>query len=73
MGTRWVVGKNDVEEFIKAKRLRSLSGKTIRDEVRYIRLALSLIGFLNLMALGSTWLSSLMMVSVTLQGTSQSA
>jgi len=67
------VGENDVEEFIKAKRLRSLSGKTIRDEVRYIRLALSLIGFLNLMALGSTWLSSLMMVSVTLQGTSQSA
>jgi len=41
MGTRWVVGENDVEEFIKAKRLRSLSGKTIRDEVRYIRLALS--------------------------------
>ena len=65
--------ENDVEEFIKAKRLRSLSGKTIRVEVRYIRLALSLIGFLNLMALGSTWLSSLMMVSVTLQGTSQSA
>jgi len=67
------VDENDVEEFIKAKRLRSLSGKTIRVEVRYIRLALSLIGFLNLMALGSTWLSSLMMVSVTLQGTSQSA
>jgi len=67
------VGENDVEEFIKAKRLRSLSGKTIRDEVRYIRLALSLTGFLNLMASGSIWLSSLMMVSVTLQGTSQSA
>ena len=65
--------ENDVEEFIKAKRLRSLSGKTIRDEVRYIRLALSLTGFLNLMASGSIWLSSLMMVSVTLQGTSQSA
>jgi len=41
MGTRWVVTEQDVEEFIKAKRLRGLSEKTIRDEVRYIRLALS--------------------------------
>jgi len=41
MGTRWVVTEQDVDEFIKAKRLRGLSEKTIRDEVRYIRLALS--------------------------------
>jgi len=41
MGTRWVVTEQDVEEFIKAKRLKGLSDKTIRDEVRYIRLALS--------------------------------
>jgi len=41
MGTRWVVSEQDIEEFIKAKRLRGLSEKTIRDEVRYIRLALS--------------------------------
>jgi len=41
MGTRWVVTEQDVEEFIKAKRLKGLSEKTIRDEVRYIRLALS--------------------------------
>jgi integrase len=41
MGTRWVVGEQDIEEFVKAKRLKGLSDKTIRDEVRYIRLALS--------------------------------
>jgi integrase len=41
MGTRWVVTEQDIEEFIKAKRLKGLSEKTIRDEVRYIRLALS--------------------------------
>jgi len=41
MGTRWVVGEQDIEEFVKAKRLKGLSEKTIRDEVRYIRLALS--------------------------------
>jgi len=41
MGTRWVVTEQDVEEFVKAKRLKGLSEKTIRDEVRYIRLALS--------------------------------
>ncbi len=41
MGTRWVVTEQDVDEFIKAKRLKGLSEKTIRDEVRYIRLALS--------------------------------
>jgi integrase len=41
MGTRWVVTEQDIEEFVKAKRLKGLSEKTIRDEVRYIRLALS--------------------------------
>ncbi len=37
----WMVTERDIEEFVKAKRLRGLSNKTIRDEVRYIRLALS--------------------------------
>jgi len=37
----WIVREADIEEFIKAKRLKGLSEKTIRDEVRYIRLALS--------------------------------
>jgi integrase len=41
MGTRWVVTEQDIDEFVKAKRLRGLSEKTIRDEVHYIRLALS--------------------------------
>jgi integrase len=36
----WIVREADIEEFIKAKRLKGLSEKTIRDEVRYIRLAL---------------------------------
>jgi integrase len=37
----WVVTERDIEEFIKAKRLKGLSEKTIRDEVRYIREALA--------------------------------
>jgi len=41
MGTRWVVGEQDIEEFVRAKRLKGLKEKTIRDHVRYIRLALS--------------------------------
>jgi integrase len=41
MGTRWVVSEADVEEFVKAKRLRGLKEKTIRDHVHYLRLALS--------------------------------
>ena len=45
MGTRWVVTEQDIDEFIKAKRLKGLSEKTIRDEVRYIRLALSELGW----------------------------
>jgi len=36
----WVVTERDIEEFIKAKRLKGLSEKTIRDEVRYVREAL---------------------------------
>ena len=41
MDTRWVVTEQDIEEFVKAKRLKGLKEKTIRDHVRYIRLALS--------------------------------
>ncbi|MFP3216332.1 MAG: tyrosine-type recombinase/integrase, partial [Vulcanisaeta sp.] len=40
-GTKWVVTEQDLEEFVKAKKLKGLAEKTIRDEVRYIRLALS--------------------------------
>ncbi|MFP3237504.1 MAG: site-specific integrase [Vulcanisaeta sp.] len=40
-GTKWVVTEQDIEEFIKAKHLKGLSDKTIRDEVRYIREALA--------------------------------
>ena len=41
----WTVREADIEEFIKAKRLKGLSEKTIRDEVRYIRQALSELGW----------------------------
>jgi integrase len=37
----WVVTEQDLEEFVRAKKLKGLAEKTIRDEVRYIRLALS--------------------------------
>jgi integrase len=37
MGNKWVVTEKDIEEFIKAKRLKGLKEKTIRDEVHYIR------------------------------------
>jgi hypothetical protein len=40
MGSKWMVTEQDIEEFIRAKRLKGLSEKTIRDEVRYIRRAL---------------------------------
>ena len=39
--TSWVVTEKDIEEFIKAKKLKDLSEKTIRDEVHYIREALA--------------------------------
>jgi integrase len=39
--TSWTVREADVDEFIKAKRLRGLKEKTIRDHVHYLRLALS--------------------------------
>jgi integrase len=39
--TSWVVTERDIEDFIKAKRLKGLSEKTIHDEVRYIREALA--------------------------------
>jgi integrase len=41
MGTRWVVTEQDIDEFVKAKRLKGLREKTIRDHVHYLRLALS--------------------------------
>ncbi len=37
----WHVTERDIEEFIRAKRLRGVSDKTIRDEVHYIREALA--------------------------------
>jgi len=37
----WTVTERDIEEFIKAKRLRGLREKTIQAEVHYIRQALS--------------------------------
>lgn len=40
-GTKWVVAEQDLEEFVRTKRLKGLAEKTIRDEVRYIRLALA--------------------------------
>jgi len=39
--TSWTVREADVDEFVKAKRLRGLKEKTIRDHVHYLRLALS--------------------------------
>jgi integrase len=41
----WHVTERDIEEFIKAKRLKGLSDKTIRDEVHYIREALAELGW----------------------------
>ena len=41
MGNKWVVSEQDIEEFVKAKKLKGLSDKTIRDEVRYIKEALA--------------------------------
>jgi len=35
------VAEQDLEEFVRTKRLKGLAEKTIRDEVRYIRLALA--------------------------------
>jgi integrase len=37
----WTVREADVDEFVKAKRLRGLKEKTIKDHVHYLRLALS--------------------------------
>jgi integrase len=41
----WHVTERDIEDFIKAKRLKGLSDKTIRDEVHYIREALAELGW----------------------------
>jgi integrase len=37
----WHVTEKDIEDFVRAKRLKGLTDKTIRDEVRYIREALA--------------------------------
>jgi integrase len=37
----WHVSERDIEEFVKAKRLKGVSEKIINDEVRYIRRALA--------------------------------
>jgi integrase len=36
-GTRWAVTEQDIEEFIKAKRLEGVTEKTLRDYVHYLR------------------------------------
>jgi len=41
----WHVTEEDIEEFVKAKKLKGLSDKTIRDEVRYIRETLAELGW----------------------------
>jgi len=41
MGNKWAVTEQDLEEFIRVKKLKGLSDKTIRGEVRYIRRALA--------------------------------
>jgi len=33
----WMVAERDVEEFVRVKRLRGLSDRTIKTEVHYIR------------------------------------
>ena len=43
--TSWVVTERDIEEFVRAKKLKGLSEKTIRDEVHYIREALAELGW----------------------------
>jgi integrase len=37
MGSKWVVTEQDVEEFVKAKRLEGITEKTLRDYVHYLR------------------------------------
>jgi integrase len=37
MGNKWVVTEQDIEEFIKAKRLEGVTEKTLRDYVHYLR------------------------------------
>ena len=41
MGNKWAVTEQDVEDFIKAKKLGGLREQTINDEVRYIHKALA--------------------------------
>jgi len=37
MGNKWVVTEQDIEEFVKAKRLEGVTEKTLRDYVHYLR------------------------------------
>ena len=41
VGKQWVVSEDDINEFIRVKKLEGVSEKTIRDEVHYIREALA--------------------------------
>lgn len=41
LGKTWHVTQEDIEAFIRAKRLRGVSEKTLNDELRYINRALS--------------------------------
>jgi integrase len=45
MGNRWVVSEQNIEEFIKAKRLEGLSEKTIKEYVWHLRGALAELGW----------------------------
>jgi len=43
--TSWIVSEKDIEDFIRAKKLKGLREQTINDEVRYIRRALAELGW----------------------------
>jgi integrase len=44
-GTRWAVTEQDIEEFIRAKRLEGVTEKTLRDYVHYLREMLAELGW----------------------------
>jgi len=44
-GTRWAVTEQDIEEFIKAKRLEGVTEKTLRDYTHYLREMLAELGW----------------------------
>ncbi|GAB6944711.1 hypothetical protein [Vulcanisaeta sp. JCM 14467] len=41
VGKQWVVTEDDINEFVRVKKLEGVTEKTIRDEVHYIREALA--------------------------------